>query len=304
MPELNPRAVPGNNTDAPDYAKQESERLRSDYGLLETTVVELEDEARPLVEDENGNPKDPADIITDPEVKGRVATLIKRMRDTATRANSFREAEKQPHFRRGQGVDMFFFGLIDRLSKRDRKNRDGMGDTLQRALDEYDNRILLEEQARRRRAAEEAQREADRLRREEVERLRVAEETRLAAERARKPETTAAKQEIANTAEVLATEATIDAALATNKAEDLHVQTLARPADIMRSRGDDGTLSTMKREGYAEIADARLLDKEALWPFISINEKEKALRAWAKSTGHTQEMTGAKIGFRNKSVVR
>lgn len=293
MAEPNPRAVTGDNTNAPDYAKQESERLRRDYALLETTVEELVSEGASI----------PLPIADD-DTKGTVASVIKRIRDAATRANSFRESEKQPHYRRGQGVDMFFFGLIDQLAKRDRKNRDGVGDTLQRALTDYDNRKLLEEQARR-------QAEADRLAREESERkaeaarlAQVAEDARLAAERARKPATTAAKDALANTAEVAATEATIDAAIATSRAEDAYVATLARPADIMRNRGHDGTLSTMQQEGYAEIEDPDLLDMAKLWPFISISEKEKAVRQWAKSTGHRQQMTGAKIGFRNKSVVR
>src|ERR1700744_230498 len=185
MTDSNPRAISGDNTNAPDYAKQESERLQRDYALLATTIGELEDEAAGMPE-----------IIPDDDTKGKVASLIKRIRDAATRANSFREAEKQPHFRRGQGVDMFFFGLIDRLAKRDRKNRDGVGDVLQHALTDYDNKKLLEEQARRRAAAEAAERGAARLRAEEQEKARVAEEARLAAERARKPETTAAKTEI------------------------------------------------------------------------------------------------------------
>lgn len=302
MPDINPRATPGNNTDAPDYAKQESDRLLRDYGLLATTVAELEDEARHRIEEEDGTPK--PEIIPDDETKGQVATLIKRIRDAATRANSFREAEKQPHFRRGQGVDNFFFGLIDRLAKRDRKNRDGVGDTLQQALTDYDNRKLLEEQARRQAAAAEAERVAAKLRAEEAEKARIAEEARLAAERARKPETTAAKEAVANVAEVAATEAAIDATLAAGKAEDLFVQTLATPAAIMRNRGSDGTLSTMQREGYAEIENAMLLDKEALWPFIGLAAKETALRAWAKGTGYRTEMAGAKVGFRNKSRVR
>ena len=293
MADLNPRGVIGNNTDAPDYAKIETDRLARDYEMLATVVGELETEAATI-----------PDVIPDDDVKGKVASLIKRIRDAAKRADGFRELEGQPHFRRKQGVDQFFFGLIDRLAKRDKKNRDGISDRLQAALTDFDNRKLLEEQARRRKIAEEEARAAAKLRAEQLKRDQQAEEARLAAERARKPEMIAAKEEVANTAEVLATEAAIDATLAGVKAEDAYVATLARPADIMRTRGSDGTLSTMAREGYAEIADARLLDKDALWPFISINEKEKALRQWAKSTGHNQQMDGAKIGFRNKSVVR
>ncbi len=73
----------------------------------------------------------------------------------------------------------------------------------------------------------------------------------------------------------------------------------------MRHRDtESGTLSTMADEPYAEILDAALLDKNTLWPFISEDAKGKALRAWAKTTGHRQQMAGASIGKRQKSVVR
>ena len=294
MSDVNPRAVIGGNTaDAPDYSREESDRLRRDYAELDRNVAELIAEADAM-----------PDEIPDDETKGQVASLIKRIRDASKRADGFRDLEGTPHFRRKQGVDQFFFGIIDRLTKRDRKNRDGVADTLQTRLTAYDNRKLMEEQARRRAAAEAAAREEARLRAEAAEKARIAEEARLAAERARKPETTAAKQEVANTAELLATEAAIDATIATSPAEDLHRKTLAKPDHIMNHRGSDGTLSTMAREGYAEVEDAAKLDMAALWPFISLDAKEKALRAWAKSSGHRQMMTGAAIGFRNKSVVR
>ena len=72
----------------------------------------------------------------------------------------------------------------------------------------------------------------------------------------------------------------------------------------MRNRGADGTLTTMARENYAEIVDEAQLDKIALWPFISLDAKEKALRQWAKTTGHSKQMSGAAIGSRSKSVVK
>lgn len=293
MAEPNPRAAIGDNTDSIDYAKLEVDRLRDDYGALVETALGL-------VRDTESIPE----VIPDDAVKSTVVDLIKRLRDTARRAESFREVEKQPHYRRGQGVDQFFNGIIDRLAKRERKNRDGVADVLQSALTAYDTRKLMEEQARRREEALKAEREATAARAREAEERRVAEEARLAAERARKPETTAAKEQIADAAETLATEASIDATLATNRAETAYVDTLARPADIMRTRTAAGSLSTMATEKYAEVEDAALLDKNALWPYISFAEKEKALRAWAKGTGHNQQMAGAKIGDRPKSVVR
>jgi hypothetical protein len=282
----------GDNTQTIDYAKEEHDRLAVDYANYAVMVDELRDEASTI------------SIPISVETKGKVTSLIKRVRDLASRINGLRELEKMPHYRRGQGTDQFFFGLIDLLAKRDRKAKDGFGDVLQRALDDLDNRLLLEEQARRRAIAEAAQREADRLAAEEREKARVAEETRLAAERARKPETIAAKEAVADQAQAEAVDAQIGATIAEGKAEDAYVATLARPADLMRTRGDDGTLSTMAREGYAEVVDAAKLDRDELWPFISLDAKEKALRQWARNTGHTKQMTGAAIGFRNKSRVR
>lgn len=288
----NPRATVGNNSGDVDFAKLEAERLAQDYPELERSAAELIAESEKIVE------------LNDPETKKTVTSLIKQHRDMAKRAEGFRELEKMPHFRRSQGVDSFFFGIIDRLARRDRKARPGEADRLQALLTDYDNRILAEEQERRRRAAEEAQRQARAAAERQAELDRQAEAARQAAERARKPETTAAKTEVAREVEQQASAATVDASVLAAKAEDAYVDTLVKPADIMRARTDDGVLSTVAREGYAEIVDATKLDKEALWPFISLDAKEKALRQWAKAQGHRTEMPGASVGFRNKSVVR
>lgn len=291
--DTNPRAVIGSNVGEIDYAKLEVERLRSDYAELLRSVEELESEATAL-----------PDHVDDDETKGRFTSLIKRLRDAAKRADGFRELEKQPFLRRGQGVDQFFFAVIDRIAKRNKRDRDGVADSLLASVQDYDDRVLRAEQERRRKEAEEAARKAAELRRQEEEERRKAEEARLAAERARKPETQAVKAEIAEQAEQAVVETKIEAEIAEQRAEEAYVETLARPAEIMRRRGDDGTLSTMAREPYAEIVDDSLLDKAALWPFVSLDAKEKALRAWAKANGHRVQMEGAAIGFRNRSKVR
>ncbi len=293
MPDLNPRAVTGGNVDAVDYAKEETERLQRDYGALAETVESLEAEAGKVPE-----------AIADDEQKGVVVDLIKLIRDAKGRIEALHGVEKQPHLRRGQGVDQFFFGLWDRLAKRDKKNRDGIADALGAKLTAYDVRVLAEETERRRKAAEEAARvaaaaEADRVRKEQE-----AEAARLAAERARLPETTAAKAAVAEEREAAAGSARVEEAVAASAAEDAYVATLARPADVMRTRTGSGTLATMQQEAFAEVEKADLLDKDKLWPYVAFAEKEKALRAWAKGTGHNEQMAGAKIGRRPKSAVR
>jgi hypothetical protein len=283
----------GDNTQTVDFAKQEMDRLHAEYGHFISTVESLLDEAAAItlpIEDDAG--------------KSAVTSLIKRQRDTAKRILGVHVVEKEPHLRRSQADDQFFFGLVDKLARRDRKNRPGSADNLGEALTAYDTKLLLAEQERRRKIAEEEARKAAAAREAELKALREAEEARLAAERARKPETQAAKEAVAEHRETEASTAKIESTLAERAAEDAYVQTLAKPADIMRNRGDDGTLSTMATEGYAELVDKRLLDKEALWPFIKPDAIEQALRAYAKANDFRVTMNGAKIGRRPKSVVR
>lgn len=288
----NPRERIGDNQ-APDYAKITVDELESTYAETKRVVSGMLDEAHDLPEKIDGD-----------ETKGKYTSLIKRFRDMTKRLDALRESEKQPHFRRAQGVDQFFFGLLDKCARRDKKAKPGAADVLQFRLTEYDTMILQREQERRRREAAEAERIAREKREAEEKALREAEEARLAAERARKPEKIEEKTTVADVKEEEATIARVESTLAQGAAEQARIDTLAKPADIMRRRGDDGTLSTMATEPFAEIVDESLLNRNVLWPFISLDAKEKALRAWARTTGHTVMMDGAAIGKRPKSVVR
>ena len=291
MSQPNPREVIGGNQ--PDFALEEVSRLQVDYHAAATLASELLEEARALPPE-----------IEDDETKGRYSSLIKRIRDHTKLLDSYHGAEKAPHLRRGQGVDQFFFGIWDKLARRDRKAKAGALDVLTARLTDYDTRKLREEQERRRKIAEEEARiaadKAAEARRLEAE----AEAARLAAERARKPETAAAKAAVAEQAEAAVPAARVEAEVTAGKAEAAHIETLAKPADIMRTRGEDGTLSTMATEPYAEVEDRDLLDKARLWPFLSDDAIEKALRAWARTTGYKVPMPGAKVGRKPKSVVR
>lgn len=276
-----------------------------DFALVTTAFLEDEYASRPkiaaaLLQEARDLPVE----IEDDATKGKYTSLIKRLRDESKALEALHSKEKSPYLRGGQAVDQFFFGLIDKLARRDKKAKAGAADVLGNRLTDYDTKVLererqrlRQEAAERERIAREAQEKADREARE-------AEEAHRAAERARLPETTAAKEAIAEVRQAAATEAKVDAAIAIGKAEEARIATFAKPADIMRTRGDDGTLSTMATEPYAEIEDDRLLDKEVLWPFIKFEAKEQALRSWAKTTSHNQQMAGAKIGKRPRSVVR
>lgn len=275
-----------------NFAATVSGFLADEYKQWPITVAELLDEARAL----------PA-VIEDDATKAKVTTLMKRLRDTAAKIDKIHTAEKEPYLRGGQAVDQFCFGLIGKLAKRATRDNPGAYDILQRGLTDYDNKKLAEEQERRRIAAAEEARKAREAQEKAAAEARAAEEARLAAERARAPAKIEEKTEAAKIAEQAASQAAVDVTVANARAEQAHIDTLAKSADIMRSRQDDGTMSTMAQEKYAEVVDRTKLDMATLWPYLDNAAIEKALRQWARVTDFNTPMAGAAIGRRNKSKV-
>jgi hypothetical protein len=306
----NPRAVIGGNE--PPLARSIATE-EGDFALVTTAFLEEEYKKQPqiaqsLLDEATALMRDPVTgalrEIEDVEMKSKVASLIKRMRDAAKALEAFHSKEKQPYLRGGQAVDQFFFGWIDKLARRIKTNKPGASDVLVAALTDYDNRVLAAEQARLKREADERARLAREAQEKADREAQEAEQKRLAAERARKPEIVEQKIEAAQQQEKVADEAKVDAVVAAARAEEAHIETLRKPADIMRTRGDDGTLSTVGTEKYAEIVDRTLLDVKLLAPYIKLEALQSALTQWAKFTDYNQQMPGAAIGRRNKSVVR
>jgi len=286
----NPRAIMGDNM--PDYGKIAGDQMKKDYSGLEATQDELLVAADQITE------------VVDEDGLGIASRLYKRLGDVAGQANAFREKEKEPYLRGGNAVDQFFFAIIDKLKRRDKKAKPGAADRLYALIDAYQQRKLAEERAKRERDAAEALRIETAKRDAATKAAREAEELRLAAERARKPEIVVEKDSAAKVAEAKADETKVDATVATIKADEALAQTRASSADMVRTRVDGGPLNTMGKEAFAEVVNVMELDKAMLWPFINQDEIAKALRSWAKVTGHKVEMKGANIGFRDKSVIR
>lgn len=297
----NPReAIGGNN---PPLAKTISEQENFAQTVTDYLGEEFKDAIRiaeELLEEARALPKE----IDDDETKGKFTSLIKRIRDHAKKLDAFHESEGTNYMRGKQAVDQFFFGPIDKLARRDKKNRPGAADVLNARLTDYDTKVLAAKQAELKRQADEADRVAREKADQEAEAARIAEETRLSAERARSPGKIEEKREAADEAARTLTTASAEAQVAAGAAETAHVDSLAKPADLMRARGDDGTLSTMVTEPYAILVDRTKLDFAKIAPFFTLIEIEKALRQWAKNTGYTVQMDGASIGRKPKSVVR
>jgi len=296
---LNPRAVPGSN-EAPDYAKLVTERIAAEYAEFNTTLAEMLDQARAL----------PSPIHNDEDALSSGA-LIKRFRDLDGRVEAVRVLEKEPYLRGGNAVDSFFNALRDKIGKRvktDRSAKPGAADVLQARINDYQDRKLAVERARLAAEQAEAARVAQEAARKAAEEARQAEEARLAAERARKPENIATKSAAAVEQERRAIEVEIEAKRQAEQAEEARLNSLASTADLVRTRGSDasgaGVLLTSAKENYALLVDRNKVDMNALRPYFTDAEIEKALRGWAKATGYRTRMEGAEIGQRNKGVTR
>jgi hypothetical protein len=285
MSDFNPRAVIGdNNPESLAIVEDMLRRLHGDYEALKESAASLIASGMQL----------DFEISNELELTG-ISNVIVAMRDTMSRAEAHRVAEKQPYLRGGQAVDEFFNKIKDDITK--------IGIPLKKRVDAWQNKKLVEERERRRLEAERLARE-EAARRAEEERLRrEAEDKRLAADRARTESTRAAKEGLASVAEQEAAAAAAAASTASLNAEAARIETLRPAADLTRTRLD-GRMVTTREVGYAEIVNADELDPVALWPFVNVAAKAAALRAWAKANGHARQMAGASIGKRDEAVVR
>lgn len=287
----NPRAVTGDNA-PPDYAREVTERMARDYAETVRTVTELLDDARRL-------PKE----VADDDTVGVIGAVIKRMRDVKERLEAFREKEKEPYYRGGQGVDQFFFGLEEKLEKRKATDSAGAVDVLQARVHAYNQRKLAE-QRRIREEQERAAREAeDKARRERQEQERLQREAEEKAARARKDETAEAQRRLAAVAEHAAATARAAEEEARRQVDEARLQAAAKPSDMVRTRHDGGVLNTMRQVPHVEIVNEMDLDPVALWPFVKSSHKLQALKEWAKATQHRQQMKGAVIEMRDDTVI-
>ena len=281
---VNPDAITGHNA-PPISAQQVTAAMARDYAAMAEATGALLAEARNLPES-----------VTDESDLRVVSAIIVKIRDKAKLANATREKEKEPYWRGGQAVDAFFKDLTDRLDK--------TNTILARRVNAYQQAKLAEERARREREARDAARVAAEAAARVAEQQRLQREAEEAAARARKAENIAAHNEEAADRAELAAAASASATLAFNEAAAAEIAARAKPAELTRSRFEEGTLVTMKQVGYVEIVDASLLDLAALRPFIKEEHLLQALRAWAKINNHKKPMPGAIVEMRDEAVVR
>ena len=232
---------------------------------LQDDHAELAAHCRELIARANGLP---TAVDTEADLH-LVADFVREINNATKRAEKIRVDEKEPYLSAERAVDGFFNGLRNPLLK------------IKGALESLAGAYQRRKEAEERRAREEAARVA----REKAE--ADAREARRLAEESRRAEAEAAQDR--------AKEAAINAR-ATARATE------AKPADLVRTRTETGTMATAKSWWDFEITDARALDLETLRPFLPKAAIEQAMRGFIAAGG--REIEGARIFEETKAVFR
>lgn len=211
--------------------------------------------------------------ITSDDIAGKVGDYIKQLTALNKTAETRRTAAKEPYLEGGRNVDGFFKAITDPVA--DVKSR------VSHKLTVFERE--KEAAARRKRIEEE------RLARE------AAEKARLEAEEKAKTASDAASLDAAIASERAAEVAAADLAKAAQAAE-------VKPAELSRTRGEYGSMTSLRTEWVFEDIVRADLDLEQLRPYLPTDGLEKAIRAFIKAGG--RELRGVTIYESTKAVVR
>lgn len=96
----------------------------------------------------------------------------------------------------------------------------------------------------------------------------------------------------------------LDAAVRTEKqAEKFEKLSDASAADLARTRGDQGSLSTIRTEWVGTVTNREIIDRTALWAHLKLEDIQIALNAWVKANPGKQ-MPGAFIREETRGITR
>lgn len=210
----------------------------------------------------------PAECADD-ETAGKIGDMIKMITACHKSFETQRVGEKEPYLTLGRTVDGFYKKFTEGL--------EGAKKRATKPLDAY-----LQKKAEEKRAAE---REAARLQRIEADRL------------AREAE------ELAQANMTQASDATLKEAVKMDEqATKSDKLADARPAELARTRGDYGSLATLRTTWVGEIVEKSAVDLEALRPFISEDVLQKLINAAVRAG--FRELRGVKIYEKSEAQVR
>lgn len=211
--------------------------------------------------------------IADEETASKVSDFIKQLMALHKTSETARVGTKEPYLEGGRGVDGFFKAITDPVAKAkaavERKLTQYLRDKADR------ERREREEQAR---LAREEQDRRDREAREAAAKIKSEQDLADAIERER-----------------LAKVAEAD----TTKAENAAA---AKPAELSRTRGEYGSVSSLRTSWTFRDLDRAQLDLEMLRQHIPADGLEKAVRSFIRAGGRS--LAGVVIFETTDAVVR
>lgn len=211
--------------------------------------------------------------ITDDDVAGKVSDYIKQLAALTKTAESHRTGAKEPYLDGGRTIDGFFKGITDPVTE--------TKTAVQRKLTLY-------------------------LREKEE----TARQARLAEERAAREAAEKARREAEEKAKALADEQGLAAAIEAEKAAETAAADLVKAeqaadvkaAELSRTRGEYGSVSSLRTQWVFDEIDRATIDLEALRPYLALADIEKAVRAFIKAGG--RELRGTHIHETTVASVR
>jgi hypothetical protein len=212
--------------------------------------------------------------VLDDETAGKFSDMVKLVAAAIKASEAGRVGKKEPFLEGGRAIDGFY------------KKR--ISDPLLAIKASVESRLgvyLRAKADRERRAREEAERLA-----REAER-KAQEEARKAAEEMQNER----DLQVALDAQQRAQDAAV-ASVAASKAA------AAKPAEMARTRGDVGSLGTLRTHWTGEVVDRDTLDLGPLRQHLSLDDLNKAVRAYVKAGGRF--LDGAKIYEAQEVTVR
>lgn len=213
------------------------------------------------------------ETIADDDTNGKATDFVKAIQQAIKAAEAKRVDFKQPYLDGGKAVDGFFAKLVGPLAEA-KKTVEGRMTLFGRAKAE---------------AARKAREEAARIAAEEADR--------------RRREAEAAAQAIRDAAtldDALGAERTAEAAA--GDAAEAHRAAAAKAAELSRTRGDLGGVSSLRTFWDFRDLDRATIDLEALRDHMPIDGIERAVRSYVQAGG--RELRGVQIFENSKTVVR
>lgn len=209
------------------------------------------------------------ETVGDDDTQGKMGDYIKALTSCTKALEAARVAEKEPFLSASREVDGFFKQFTDGLGK--------IKATIERRVTVYLTAKAAEER-RRREAVEREAREAANKALAEAQAAEAANrkaEADVALDRATAAEAVAAKAEQA---------------------------VYAKPAEMARTRGEMGSLSTLRTTWEAEIIDTAKIPLETIRAFIPRDAIEKGVKGFVRAGG--RELSGVRIFEQSTAVVR